>query len=349
MFKPWLSKNIRDITRSTKKDYPPKRKKPWLAGNFAEVENYHEGTYRPFPYPVLPRQVKGDGCAGRSLTVLTQTEWGSGEGGIPRDGDVKEFQTRVSGAVGDVTYSMDPFFSEVNENGDIAVIDPATGLITLEEGVCQGSYPPWIIYSACDNCGCASGTIWLEDSSGDCLDCTDCDCESADDCVSDCCLTEDGTDYEIGRNDTKQYFCPGSGGVWSVTGTGASIDQNGLLTTDGTACGTITVHHSVCQDKQVRVIGFGQWSVISSDTGGVSGPTCAHIADACANAHTGSSSPQDCVIGVLRYTGTYRCKFINCPECSIFGPSVPSCWPDTCTSGNIQYVNQLSIYEWICP
>jgi hypothetical protein len=39
MIKHWLSKSLRqNKTWYSKKDYPPKLRKPWLAGSFAERE-----------------------------------------------------------------------------------------------------------------------------------------------------------------------------------------------------------------------------------------------------------------------------------------------------------------------
>lgn len=247
-------------------DHPPKRKKPWRHNTFLGMEMSHFSNSAP--WGDRRTTSPGDGCAGRVLRPLTQVPWERGEGGLPKDGDVKEFQTEVSGAVGNVTYSMDPFWSEVNENGDIAAIDPITGLITLEENVCQGPYPPWIIYFVCDDCGCSSGTIWLEDSSGDCLDCEECDCDGADDCVADCCMTESGTPEEMDVSDTKQFTC-GGGGVWSVSGTDVTIDQTGLVTTGAAACGLITVSNTVCQDRVVRVQGAASgWIFVSSNSSG---------------------------------------------------------------------------------
>lgn len=242
-------------------DHPPKRKKPWRHSTFLGMEMSHFSN--SLPWGGRRTTSPGDGCAGRVLRPLSQVAWESGEGGLPKDGDVKEFQARVSGAVGNVTYSMDPFWSEVNENGDVATIDPLTGLIALEEDICQGPYPPWIIYQVCDDCGCSSGTIWLEDSSGDCDPCPGCDCEDTGaDCYAECCdYTEDGDFEEITAGGTKQYTCSG-GGEWSVVGEGLSISVDGLLSADvDDACGTGTVTNSVCGDKTVRVQGNGSvWS-----------------------------------------------------------------------------------------
>ncbi|MCK5603132.1 hypothetical protein KAR91_14710 [Candidatus Pacearchaeota archaeon] len=331
MFKPWLSKNVKDTRRSTERDYPPKRKKPWLAGSFQEMEHFHEETYRPMDYPVV--SPKKDKCAGRVLRPAQGVTWESGEGGIPKDGDVKEFQASVSGAVGNVTYYMDPFWSEVNEAGDIATIDPNTGLITLEENVCQGSYPPWIIYWVCDDCGCSSGTIWLEDSSDDC--CGGCNCDSSDPCVSDCCITEDGAPEEITAGGTKQYYC-GGGGEWSVTGTGLSIDQNGLLSADsGTACGTGTVSNTICQDVEVRVQGNGSyWAFTSWLCGeGLGGP-------AFCNVDSGGSR--------IQYLGACRSDAFGCPNDEV---DTYRCGSAPCACAEGQYFCSIAIkeFEWSCP
>ena len=339
MFRPWLSKNIREITRSTKRDYPPKKKKPWLTGNFAEMENFHEGTDRPFPYPVLPPKVKGDGCAGRVLRPLSQVEWESGEGGLPKDGDVKEFQASVTGAVGNVTYSMDPFWSEVNENGDVATIDPNTGLITLEEGVCQGSYPPWIIYRVCDDCGCSSGTIWLEDSSGDC-------------CTAPCdpLPTVTGADDIVAGGSAQYTFNDAQGNVtWALDltdGGGATIDSNGLVETTGASCGIAIVKgtDSCCGEfvKYVRLDSAGVnsgWVFHSSESCGV----CATPDITC----EALSSIQTKIVYTLTHcfvSGSAACEELgtgcNCGE--------DACLQDCPGEGEKRCIVGIDYYVWRC-
>ena len=332
-WKPFESKSLMDKRKSTKKDYPPKRKLPSNNESFTEMEQYHYDNYRPWGENPIAIRTK-DSCQGRVLRPLSQVEWPSGEGGSPKEGDIKEFQTSVSGAVGSVAYSMDPFFSEVNENGDIATIDPNTGLITLEEGVCQGAYPPWIIYNVCDDCGCSSGTIWLEDSSGDCLDCDDCDCDdTGSDCYAECCMITIGPIDETTTSTTKQFSC-GGGGVWSVTGVGASIDQTGLLTTDGTACGTLIVSNTVCQDQEVRVTDSGQWSFVSMLCGtsdGCGGGGIVHDTPEGANRITYCV---DCVVDC----STYTCGCVSSPPASGFCAG----------QGRQNGARWIKLYEWVC-
>lgn len=247
MFKPWLTKNVKETRRSTERDYPPKRKKPWLAGSFPEMEHFHERTYRPMGYPVVPP--RADRCAGRVLRPDQQVTWECG-GDFP-----KTFQTSVSGAVGNVTYSLDPVWSEINEEGDVATIDE-NGIIQIgdeETEVCQGPYPPWIIYNACDDCGCSSGTIWLEDCSGDCDLCVDVDCELP---------TLTGGDTTTTSNTLQMGLSDAQGDVsWAVSGVDVTIDQTGLVTTGASACGTFTVTatDSCCGDftQEVRVTNNG--------------------------------------------------------------------------------------------
>ncbi|TAL23360.1 MAG: hypothetical protein EPN94_09545 [Nitrospirae bacterium] len=68
------------------------------------------------------------------------------------------------------------------------------------------------------------------------------------------------------RNSTRQYTATGCGEVqWSVSGKGASINKTtGLLTTDSTACGAVSVTATctACNTtatKSVRVTDAGQW------------------------------------------------------------------------------------------
>ena len=45
--KPWLQKTFLDRRKSTKRDYPPKRKKPWLSPDFPTMEHFHYSTATP--------------------------------------------------------------------------------------------------------------------------------------------------------------------------------------------------------------------------------------------------------------------------------------------------------------
>ena len=317
-------------------DHPPKKKKPWRHSTFLGMEMSHFSNATP--WGGRRATSPGDGCAGRVLRPAQAVTWECG-GDFP-----KEFQAEVSGAVGNVTFSMDPFWSDINENGDKAIIDLSSGLITIdaEEEVCQGQYPPWIIYFVCDDCGCSSGTIWLEDCSADCDACIGADCGLP---------VLSGADT-IGPDTTGQYALDDDQGdvSWAISGSGFSIDQTGLVTTSS-ACGSadITATDSCCGEftKRIRST-VGVWNTISSESGGINGVGCVATGDTCANAHGASGPLQDCIVDGLRYKGNWRCMFENCAvDCDTFGPAVPACWPNPC-GANIQYVHTLEILEWIC-
>lgn len=87
---------------------------------------------------------------------------------------------------------------------------------------------------------------------------------------------------EVVKSTTKQYTyidcgCGYGGVIWTVSGTGASISQGGLLTTNATACGTLTITatQSGCQPatRQVRVTDGGTWVNIFSSNPDTSGCT----------------------------------------------------------------------------
>lgn len=274
-YKPWETKSVLDVRKSTKKDYPPKRKLPSHNESFTEMEQYHHDNFSPWGEHPIARKVR-DNCRGRVLRPVTQETWGC-EGRVRQLEDAPpQFQVGASGGIGALTYSIDPRWREVNEAGDQVTID-GSGVLQIgdeETIVCSDGWPPWIIYKVCDDCGCSHGTIWLEDCSGDCLDCDACDCDSEDDCVADCCFTSEGPVDETTTNTTKQFSCSQSG-TWDVTGTGATIDQTGLLTTDGTACGTLVVSHTGCGDQEVRVTDNGGWSLVcSADSDNLGGGGC---------------------------------------------------------------------------
>lgn len=336
VWKPFESKSVLDIRKSTKISYPPKRALPSNNGSFTEMEHYHYDNYDPFGEHPIAKDVE-DNCEGRVLRPVTQETWPCG-GEKPQ-----QFQVGATGGIGTLTYSLDPRWREVNEEGDQATISES-GVIQIgdeDTEICSGAWPPWIIYRVCDDCGCSFGTILLEDCSGDC-------------CTTPCdpLPTVSGADT-IGPDTTGQYSLDDAQGTvsWAISGSGFSIDQNGLVTTSS-ACGTatITATDSCCGDftKDIRSTD-GQWSLISSESGGISGTICTHIPDFCSNAHGASSSLQSCIIDGLKYEGRYRCMFAECDvDCDTYGPSIPGCWSNTCGS-QIQYVHNLSIYEWICP
>lgn len=186
-----------------------------------------------------------------------------------------------------------------------------------------------------------------------------------DECVGiDCDLPVLSGPTLIGLSTTGQFTLSDPQGdvSWGISGGGgATIDQNGLVTTDANACGTATVTatDSCCgdftQDVRLGDATTSQWSNISSESGTLNqGATCTGI---CNNSGSGN---QDCVIGALRYRGTRRETFYDpfapacdtCAECEwdYSGPDYPSCWSTAGASAShcFWYVNQLFIDEWIC-
>jgi hypothetical protein len=95
-------------------------------------------------------------------------------------------------------------------------------------------------------------------------------------CQDDCgdCTTADpvvvyGSDA-VTSNSSIQYTASGGIGpyTWAVSGTGATIDETGLVTLDETACGGITVTATdtcgLFDTQDVRVTDSGHW-VASGD------------------------------------------------------------------------------------
>jgi len=219
-------------------------------------------------------------CDGRVLQTISQVTAPCG---------TNTFQGGSSGGLGTVAYYVDDMFNTVNEAGDSFSID-ANGLITLNG--CSSGWPPWIMYWACDDCGCSSGTIWLEDCSDDC-------------CVTPCnpLPTVTGADT-IGPNTTGQYTLNNSQGTvtWAISGSGFSIDQSGLVTTSS-ACGTanITGTDDCCGEftKDIRST-EGTW--------GVEYLICPEIPGCCAGAHVWGF----CTIGASRFRGCAANAIENC-------------------------------------
>ncbi|MCK5608988.1 hypothetical protein KAR91_44350, partial [Candidatus Pacearchaeota archaeon] len=140
--KPWFNNSFLDRRNSTVQTYPPKDKKVFWADGFLEAEHFGNSVFQPLADGLT---LGNNPCDGRVLQPAQQVTWPTG-GNKPSEGEVKEYQAEVTGAVGEVTFSMDPFWDVVNEEGDKATIDPSTGLITIDSGGCQGAWPPWIIY-----------------------------------------------------------------------------------------------------------------------------------------------------------------------------------------------------------
>jgi hypothetical protein len=229
--------------------------------------------------------------------------------------------------------------NHIGTGGTLMTFDPANfsgdGIeiicIDVIDSVCGGKSTFCMFLIGCDNL------------------CGDCDCESEDDCVDDCCMTEGGTPEEITAGGTKQYTC-GSSGTWSVEGVGLSIDQDGLLSADaGTACGVGIVSHSTCQDKVVRVQGNGSyWNQIDS------------AVTACSDVNDCNQESYSVTSGAYRYSGDWYASALNTSDCDadIEGGSRPGVDSGACpfcfVSGNpvpciYIYKHDGIIEEWVCP
>lgn len=129
---------------------------------------------------------------------------------------------------------------------------------------------------------------------------------------------------EVVKSTTKQYTytacdCASGGVTWSVSGTGASIDQNGLLTTTASACGTLTimVTQPGCQPatQQVRVTDGGTWVLISNCPDPGTSGCWGCVSAGCG----GCTSPAICnytnhIVGEKRYNITRAC-LVNAGGC----------------------------------
>ena len=90
-------------------------------------------------------------------------------------------------------------------------------------------------------------------------------------------------------------------------GVGASIDQDGLLTTDGTACGTLVVTNTICGDRELRVTDGGYFDLGQSET-------------YCAGSTILPSSV--CISGGWRYTGWVGSQSCSAPCGSLGGGKI---------------------------
>lgn len=338
-FKPWLGKTFLDIRKSTERDYPPKRKKPWLTGSFPEMEHFHEGNYGPIETMLPP---DAGPCGGhRNLWVIVEPP-------------------SLSCVDTDFSFKVSPDFQcvsvqqlFVDDNTVRAVdkneedFDEVREVDDLNFGASFkcGNEDPWLTFAVCDCLcgGCSIISVYLDDCEAAGSDIT-IEVASGSGCTAqynligdpdsafpiidiekrvknnlgewgewgavtpknDLLSEEDGisiggasyceTEYRgidncgslvstgvpsksctdcgggdtvsgpgaMNANDTAQYsFNNTDGGTvsWSVSGSGATIDSNGLVTTVD-ACGTITVkaENSCCGDsKNVKIADAGYW------------------------------------------------------------------------------------------
>ena len=166
---------------------------------------------------------------------------------------------------------------------------------------------------------------------------------------------------EITGSSSKTWVLNNSLGniFWEVSGTGASINQSGIVTTTAAACGTLTITatDSCCgvYTQQVRVTDAGTWLYIDQAS--------------CGNKTLGNS-PQYCPYpgGLLSY-GSVSCVIITGGTKKEYGATcfyanydayggVVCCegiavtYPcsHTCTVGYKTFItNYITTWEWRCP
>lgn len=161
---------------------------------------------------------------------------------------------------------------------------------------------------------------------------------------------------EIVKSSSKTYTLTNSQGnvTWSVSGTGATINQSGVLTTDSTACGTLTV--TATDDccgayaQQVRVTNGGTW-VLVSNTLNTTTAYCGVIPPNydeknCSQCILGESYNCGIMSGgtLTNYFGT--CALPSNPSIGVCTGSAP-CNP--CSGGNLLALRRTEIWEWRCP
>lgn len=145
----WLQKTFLDRRKSTALDYPPKRKKPWRAGSFPEMENFHSGNYDPpwvpdFPAPT-PGVVDPDAlppqCAGRVLS-LQDLEIVCGI----LEYDLSEY---LRGAVGGIYFSPGINMTVDAQGNEAEISGTVLTLPNAPDGT-ESTIDFWY----CDACGC---------------------------------------------------------------------------------------------------------------------------------------------------------------------------------------------------
>ncbi|MCE5194674.1 MAG: hypothetical protein LLF28_04340 [Nitrospiraceae bacterium] len=153
----------------------------------------------------------------------------------------------------------------------------------------------------------------------------------------------------ITTNSINQYTTDCNGTVWwSVTGIGATINLNGILTTTSSSCGGITVTAG-CSDeaiaaKEVRVTNAGIWLKRSDCWDS----TCTWP----------NWSAENTIIGKYLYQAGFNmlCVRDNI-TCDVFGPCKNPCQTPllpqpglTCTQGVLTTCtcSLARVYEWVC-
>ncbi|MBI4824610.1 MAG: hypothetical protein HY805_10350 [Nitrospirae bacterium] len=168
-------------------------------------------------------------------------------------------------------------------------------------------------------------------------------------------VNEDGTQAKdtILRNQSNDYKVTGCLGTveWSVSGTGGSITQNGVLTAGSNACGAlgITATCPACgtsDTQDVRVTDAGKFILVDACT--------------CTNPYNECYPVTSCEVyrGKYRYKVVWHCyylPFYSCPSgCTAFC-TIPTCIMAGEECGGAVYPNwgkriyETRTYEWKCP
>ena len=170
--KPWLQKSFLGRRKTTGIDYPPKRKKPWLADSFPAAEHFHY-FYDDFPWdppfppdPPDPPLPPGPGdppittgpCAGRVLRMLDPDDIACGD---------TEIELTVTGAVGPIRLIPSGDIDICSGEDDLEL----EGSSIIVPGDCCGGGDD-ISFWYCDDCGCGYTIISMPDGA---------DCDRRDD------------------------------------------------------------------------------------------------------------------------------------------------------------------------
>jgi hypothetical protein len=331
--KPWLSKSfLHQMRWSNVRDYPPKRKKPWLFDNFMEMEETHsdhieapfEDLLLPLPpppeIPQDPEDVEPDPCEGdRSLWVTA----------IPStiDCDVSSDFTLLFSSDFRCIELKQLFFDEnephiVDSAGNTLehFTRPAdiVGELTLERKCDDNTIT--LMANDCLCGGYATADIWLNN------------------CGATCGAQAINGQSSISPNFQYQYTLDGAQGdlFWYIFGssTGVSVDsETGVVTTASNACGkfNLRVTDSCCGDTQRTIflsVGYYQGTVICS---GAVGGGC------------------DVATGAGKFRRYYP-QPLGCSSPSSCGDA--PCNPSKCESGTWEGTAPTSgivDFEWQCP
>ncbi len=320
---PWLHRQFLDRRKSTLRDYPPKRKKPWLTSNFPEMEHFHWGNFTPFGL----REVDEVNCGSRTLQVIVEP--------FSLECTETEFKVRLVGQTfGEVKWHI----SADDETDILNALDIRNDeKIQVELTGCSGTNPHIVTFIAIDDCGWAAGNLNIDG-------CPPIECASEP--------TISGAD-SIGLSDTEQYTTDQTTGVatWSISGgSGATIDQDGLVTTDANACGTATITYEDCCGTATKEVRLGDattsyWHQISSEgndtvlPGYCAKPDCSFNVTGCSSNNC-TTTP----VGGTRY------KYIG--QCCSPSPCVDPCEIDDacnpCSGGQTWAIRTIQVEEWRC-